>query len=127
MYLKHIVLTGATLALLYWAYLISAPSISLLNSSDTKIIHASIELANEELMFGMLSDGEDKELSYSLLSGNGEYTYRFTLSNNQVLSGKCGYFKNFEVSKRVIFLVSGNQVISQDTNGEPLVCESVRA
>ena len=124
MYLKRLT-TGCVIAgILYWAYHISSPSISLLNSSDSEIIQASISLSDNKLSFGALEDGEDKELSYSLLSGSGEYTYYFRLSNNIVLTGKCGNFKSFEISKRVIFLVSDKKVISQNSNGEPLNCES---
>ncbi|GGF81285.1 hypothetical protein [Alteromonas lipolytica] len=125
MSLKVILFAGAAIATLLWAYQISSPRISLSNSSDHKLIEATISLAKEQLKFGELQNGEDKELSYSLLPGEGEYTYRFELSDHSVLSGKCGHFTNFEISKRVIFLVSDKQVIAQDIHGKPMVCDSL--
>ena len=126
MFLKGLCYAFAFSIILYQVYVITSPSISLLNSSDSEIVQSNIGLSNDKLSFGKLQDGEDKALSYSLLSGRGEYTYYFRLSNDTVLTGTCGQFKNFEVSKRVIFLISDKKVIYSNSNGEPHVCRSTR-
>ena len=136
MTLKALSFVVAIAIILYQVYVITSPSVSLLNSSDSEIVEGNIGLNNGELSFGQLQDGdhlrrrgrdpEDKALSYSLLSGSGEYTYYFRLSNNTILTGTCGDFKNFEVSKRVIFMVSNKKVIYANSNGEPHVCRSTR-
>lgn len=126
MFLKGLCYAFAFTIILYQVYVVTSPSISLLNSSDSEIVQSNIGLSNDKLSFGKLQDGEDKALSYSLLSGSGEYTYYFRLSNDTVLTGTCGQFKNFEVSKRVIFLISDKKVIYSNSNGEPHVCRSTR-
>tara|TARA_Y100001968_G_scaffold261924_1_gene249966 strand:- start:120 stop:503 length:384 start_codon:yes stop_codon:yes gene_type:complete len=126
MIFKSLSFAFAIAIILYQVYVITSPSVSLLNSSDSEIVEGNISLNNGELSFGQLQDGEDKALSYSLLSGSGEYTYYFKLSNEAILTGTCGDFKNFEVSKRVIFLVSNKKVIYTNSNGEPHVCRSTQ-
>ena len=124
--LKALSFVVAIAIILYQVDIVTSPSVSLLNSSDSEIVEGNIGLNNGELSFGQLQDGEDKALSYSLLSGSGEYTYYFRLSNNTILTGTCGDFKSFEVSKRVIFMVSNKKVIYANSNGEPHVCRSTR-
>ncbi|WP_289031134.1 hypothetical protein [uncultured Paraglaciecola sp.] len=98
------------------------PQVTILNSSNIRIVDAKITTPNSDLKFWSLNDGEDKELHYSIFQKEGKYQYDFSLNNNITLSGECGFVNNFEFGKRVIFLVSDDKVIY--SNGESVVCET---
>ncbi|MEP1385423.1 MAG: hypothetical protein ABJK64_16705 [Paraglaciecola sp.] len=98
------------------------PQVTILNSSNIRIVDAKITTPNSDLKFWSLNDGEDKELHYSIFQKEGKYRYDFYLNNNITLSGECGFVKNFEFGKRVIFLVSDDKVIY--SSGKSVVCET---
>ncbi|MEP2652183.1 MAG: hypothetical protein ABJH06_09310 [Paraglaciecola sp.] len=98
------------------------PQVTVLNSSNIRIVDAKITTPNSDLKFWSLNDGEDKELHYSIFQKEGKYRYDFYLNSNITLSGECGFVKNFEFGKRVIFLVSDDKVIY--SSGKSVVCET---
>ncbi|MFT2089916.1 hypothetical protein [Paraglaciecola sp. 2405UD69-4] len=107
---------------LYFIGINLVPQVTILNSSNIRIVDAKITTPNSDLKFWSLNDGEDKELHYSIFQKEGKYRYDFSLNNNITLSGECGFVNNFEFGKRVIFLVSDDKVIY--SSGESVVCET---
>ena len=101
---------------------IFTPQVTLLNSSNIRIVDANISTSYSDLKFWSLNDGDDKDLYYSIFQKEGKYRYHFSLKNNITLSGECGYVKNFEFGKRVIFLISDDKVIY--SSDKPVICET---
>jgi len=87
------------------------PTIAILNGSGVRVLDARITVSDTDLKFWTLGKGEDKQLSYSLFQKEGKYRYYFVLKNNITLSGECGYVKNLELLKSVIFLISDDKVV----------------
>jgi hypothetical protein len=96
---------------LYTIGTILLPQVTILNSSDKRVVDAKITISDTDLEFWSLNDGDTKELYYSIFQKEGKYRYHFALKNNITLSGECGDIKNFEFGKRVIFLISDDKVI----------------
>ena len=98
------------------------PQVTISNSSNFRIVDANISTSYSDLKFWSLNDGDSKDLYYSIFQKEGKYRYHFSLKNNITLSGECGYIKNFEFSKRVIFLISDDKVIY--SSGKNVVCQT---
>ena len=108
--------------ILYTLGTIFMPQVTISNSSNFRIVDANISTSYSDLKFWSLNDGDSKDLYYSIFQKEGKYRYHFSLKNNITLSGECGYIKNFEFSKRVIFLISDDKVIY--SSGKNVVCQT---
>ena len=108
--------------ILYTLGTIFMPQVTISNSSNFRIVDANISTSYSDLKFWSLNDGDSKDLYYSIFQKEGKYRYHFSLKNNITLSGECGYIKNFEFSKRVIFLISDDNVIY--SSGKNVVCQT---
>jgi hypothetical protein len=110
-YPKRLLYLPFAFIFLYTIGTILLPQVTILNSSDKRVVDAKITISDTDLEFWSLNDGDTKELYYSIFQKEGKYRYHFALKNNITLSGECGDIKNFEFGKRVIFLISDDKVI----------------
>ncbi|MCL1141977.1 hypothetical protein [Shewanella gaetbuli] len=81
------------------------PSIIVENRSDLDIVSSRVELPSSGLDFGKILPGEQNEIYYDLDQNDGSISFRFVLSDDTEIMGKCGYVTKNQVNHRTIIYI----------------------
>lgn len=95
----------------YYGSVFIMPSVTLVNKSGDVVEQAEVSLPNSNLNFGVLMDGEENTLHYSLEQSDGVYHYLFKSKNSVVFRGSCGYVTHNEIHKRVVITLNKNNEV----------------
>lgn len=101
------------LATTYYGIFYVMPAVTVSNQSETAITHANVALPNSNLDFGVIKNGSQSTIHYDLTQRDGNYKYHFNVGGNKELIGECGYVTNNEVHKRLLVIVTKNEVFCQ--------------
>ena len=110
--IKLLFILVVLVALFYSASRYIFPSIAVVNNSQKTIEQASIALPSSRLDFGTINSSASNTLHYYLSQSDGEYRYKFTLSDSTVIEGRCGYVTHNQIHKRVEISIDNENVVT---------------
>lgn len=111
--IKTLALLSALLFAAYHIYFFILPSVTVLNSSNSSIQSARVDLPNSGLDFDAIAAKQSNTIHYALEQADGDYEYQFVMANGSVLAGRCGYVTNNQIHKRVTVQIKDNHVLCQ--------------
>lgn len=115
--MKVLISVAVILAIAVFAYYGSfyvMPSITIVNNSGLSIETSKVRLPNSKLDFGKLENGHSNTIHYSLTQADGEYEYKFILSDESLIDGECGYLTQNEINKRVWITINEKEVVCDE-------------
>lgn len=95
----------------YHLYFFVLPSVTVINSSNSTVASARVELPNSGLDFGAIATNQSNTIHYALEQADGEYHYQIAVAGGAVLSGRCGYVTNNQIHKRITLQIKDKQVL----------------